>query len=69
MPTLSAEQKIQNMANFIKKQSAEVLYKVNQLNPTVDVALIRQIEHLCEAAETVRESMQQLTIASVSNQE
>ena len=62
-------EKIRNMANFIKKQSAELLYKLNQLSATVDVSLIHQVEHLCESAETVRKSMQPLTTASVVNQE
>ena len=49
-------EKSQNMANFIKKQSAELLYQLKQLSATVDVSLIQQVENLCESAETVRKS-------------
>ena len=61
MPTLSAEQKIQNMASFIKKQSSEMLYKLNQLDGPPDSDVLRHVENLCEAAEVVRKALQYLT--------
>ena len=48
------------MANFIKKQSTELLYKLNQLEDIPDSETLRHAEALCELAETVRQDAQKL---------
>ncbi|MCP4475294.1 MAG: Rop family plasmid primer RNA-binding protein [Gammaproteobacteria bacterium] len=57
MAKISPEQRIANMSGFIKRQSVELLYKLNQL-PSLDSGeLIRLTEALCDAAEKVREKV------------
>ncbi|MCP4476074.1 MAG: Rop family plasmid primer RNA-binding protein, partial [Gammaproteobacteria bacterium] len=47
MAKLSPEQRIANMSGFIKRQSVELLYKLNQL-PSLDSGeLIHLTEKLC----------------------
>ncbi len=59
MAKLSPEQRIANMSGFIKRQSVELLYKLNQL-PSLDSGeLIHLTEKLCDAAEKVREKVRE----------
>ncbi len=57
MAKLSPEQRIANMAGFIKRQSVELLYKLNQLPSLESGELIHLTETLCDAAERVREKV------------
>lgn len=47
-------EKIQNMANFIKTQSHELLHKLTQYPYDMDEEILKKVEQLCDVADDVR---------------
>ncbi|MCP4475934.1 MAG: Rop family plasmid primer RNA-binding protein [Gammaproteobacteria bacterium] len=57
MAKLSPEERIANMAGLIKRQSVELLYKLNQLPSLESGELIHLTETLRDAAKRVRKKV------------
>ena len=54
MPKILPEQRIVNMVGFIKRQSHEMLHKLNQLESMPSDDVLTLTEDLCEQAEKTR---------------
>ncbi|MCP4474871.1 MAG: Rop family plasmid primer RNA-binding protein [Gammaproteobacteria bacterium] len=54
MPRNSPEKSVVKMSGFIKRQSQELLYKLNQLVVSHSDDILHDAEGLCEQAEKVR---------------
>jgi len=54
MPRNSPEHSVVKMSGFIKRQSQEMLYKLNQLDVIPSDEILQRAEALCEQAEKVR---------------
>ncbi len=50
-------EKMQNMANFIKTQSHELLHKLNQYPYEVDEEILRKMETLCDVADEILQQL------------
>ncbi len=50
-------EKIQNMANFIKTQSHELLHKLNQYPYEVDEEILKKMEELCDVADEISQQL------------
>ena len=57
MAKISPERRIINMSGFIKRQSQEILHKLNQLEVLPSDEVLELSEQLCDHAEKVRISI------------